>query len=973
MKKTIISLALTFSLISANYAFADNFTDVKESSYQHAIDVVTSFGIINGDSEGYFFPSAEITRAEFAEIIYNILNKNYNRTDASSESQNEFISNLGDSAVNTSYYFTDVPDYHSAYDAINYVAASGFMGGIGDGKFAPDRNIKLEEALKTILCSFRLVLPQNIQNDYPNQVIAEAERMGLLDGVASKKGDFIKKEEIAQIIYNSFDEKILNSEYIAPGGQKYYHNDNTVLSSVLDIDYVRDTVVMNDITSFTGSSELGKNQIKIAGDIINFTDEQADIRDTLGMKIKAYYRKDSYEDKQLLYYEVEKQNDVLTIKSEDVEDFNDGVLKYSNKNSKKTIKIPDGTPVIYNGKAVSTYNKSNFVFQSGTVKIIKNNSSCDLVIIEDYSVVFTAGVDKKNRIIYNRLITDKFPSKWEIDKDDAISVYDASGNAASLDSVMQGNVLNVINNNGYVKILISDTTVSGNVAYFDDDKQSVAIGKTEYEILNTLKNFYEYSDPKGNDEVTLYLDCFGRVAWIDYANEELRDCAYLIKTYMAENGDDVFYRMYLPTGKFADFKASKNVIYLDENEKSTKLVNTQRCSTLQNMNMFVYYKLDDDGLIRQIAKPIIKEGQKDTGRLIASITSDETQSYTYRTNNYSFGGIAFVDAQTKVMLVPDDINDYGKYSIQTRSVWTNSGKYVIDAYTTDPTSKLAEIVVYHYADKSSISTERLAGFVKSIVRAVDEDNNLIDSAVIRYKNEDVVVTSEVDSNGLSAFNNVKNPNGEGSFDIKKGDLVVYETDFNNKLTAIYSVYSPSAVYPGSSTQKGFLTGVKSDKYYIDESLVNIDTGVNNIAKMNSGKQELKNCNPYAAENGKGSDYGWRFSMWGFRFFVGYVYDFDGTYITYTTQNLREDSEYLQNGIPNNAVSENGYVGVYITEAHKYDTTENKYKIDYTGSTPVISSLNSEDIKSFREYGNACSKVLIKSRDGYSQQLFVIED
>lgn len=980
MKKTLISLALVFSVMSSNYVFADSFKDVSEGSFKQAIDIVTSFEIMNGDKEGYFFPSNEVTRAEFAEIIYNVIKKkndtpnadNTFNADDTNFWKDDSSDTSSDTSIETSYYFTDVPDYHSSYEAINFAASRGYMKGVGNGKFEPDRSIKLEEALKTILCSFSLALPQSIENSYPDRILSEAARLGLLDGIESQKGDFIKREELARIIYNSLDEQILNFEYVNAGEYNYYYNDNTVLSSIMNMDYVKDTVTMNDITSFTGESELNKNQIKIGETVINFADDKAEIRDMLGMKVKAYYKEDSYDEKQLVYYETVKQNDYLLVKSDDIDDFDNGILYYTQNDRRKSVKIPNGTPVVYNGKAISAYDRTNFLFQSGTVKIIKNSSSCDLVIIEDYSVMVAAEVDTKNRIIYNRLITDKFPSKWELEDEDEVLVYDAMGKVSSLEAILQGNVLNVISNNGYVKILISDSVISATAASFDSTEQSVMVGKNDYEISNDLLSFYGYTEPKSNDEVTLYLDCFGRVAWIDYKNEEISDCGYLIKTYINDD-EDVFYKMYLPTGKFVELKAAKNVSYFDEKEKKTKLTDSERFTALRNTNMFIYYKLDDEGLLWQIAKPITKIGQKDKGRLIANIGKDETQNYYYKTNSATFGGVAFVDANTKVMVIPQDIYDYGKYSIKTFSIWSNNGRYAIEAYTSDPVSRYAQVVIYHSTESTTISTSRLAGFVQDIERTVDDDDNIIDRAIIRYGNDNIAVTSRVNEKGLSAFNGVKNPNGSGSFDIKKGDLIVYDANFDNEITSICSVYSPNAVYPGDPAQQGFLTGVQSDKYYISDSLVNVDTGVNNIAKMSNGNQELKNCNPYAAESGRGIDYGWRFTMWGFRFFVGYVYDFDGTYITYTTQNLRKDSEYLQNGIPNDAVSESGYVGVYITETQRYDQTENKYKIDYTGKTPVISQLNADEIKSFRKYGNACSKVLVKTRDGGSQQLFVIED
>lgn len=307
--------------------------------------------------------------------------------------------------------------------------------------------------------------------------------------------------------------------------------------------------------------------------------------------------------------------------------------------------------------------------------------------------------------------------------------------------------------------------------------------------------------------------------------------------------------------------------------------------------------------------------------------------------------------------------------------------------------RILKVLIYRYQGSTSIDSSTFASYVVSINRTIDEDDRVIDEAVLNYKGTEKTVISYVDDSGNSGFNNVSNPSGVGSYNIQAGDVVVANVDKDSELINIAIIYSKDAPYPNQAGRTGFLAGVYSDRYYLDSSYVDENTGRNDVAKLLASNKagEVNNCNPYAVEiTGKntftqcGSAHS--FYMWGFRFMVAYVLDFDGTYITYTTQDLSKDKDYIQTGIPKdvkeetlaeitNGASSNTYTykSVYITETHKYANTLEKYKIDYTGKTPVLSNLETSDIKSFRKYGNACSKVLIKTRDGYAQQLFVMVD
>ncbi|MDR1150818.1 MAG: S-layer homology domain-containing protein [Clostridiales bacterium] len=87
----------------------------------------------------YFNPNENINRAEFSQIVFNVL-RNYNKK-------------IFDDKINNDCYFDDISDNFSK-DAINELGSLGFLEGYGDKKFFPDKKINRAEAVKLITKTF---------------------------------------------------------------------------------------------------------------------------------------------------------------------------------------------------------------------------------------------------------------------------------------------------------------------------------------------------------------------------------------------------------------------------------------------------------------------------------------------------------------------------------------------------------------------------------------------------------------------------------------------------------------------------------------------------------------------------------------------------------------------------------------------------------------------------------------------------
>ena len=105
------------------------FSDVSDSPFADAINTLAVYGLLGGYEDGNFHPEDTVTRAQFAAMVASALNLR-----ATSQS-----------------YFSDVPAGAWYADAVNAMAAKGFIAGDGSA-FHPDDTITYEEMV-TVLSS----------------------------------------------------------------------------------------------------------------------------------------------------------------------------------------------------------------------------------------------------------------------------------------------------------------------------------------------------------------------------------------------------------------------------------------------------------------------------------------------------------------------------------------------------------------------------------------------------------------------------------------------------------------------------------------------------------------------------------------------------------------------------------------------------------------------------------------------------
>jgi hypothetical protein len=146
-----------------DFSVLENFFDVnKENWYSCAIaylesrnflyNISGSFGDINSNLKNFFKPNTNINRAEFSQLVFNLLsyyNKNHNK-DSANIDKNYNLVNKSSRKNN----FKDIKN-NPAKEAIINLQNFGILDGYGDNNFLPNKKITRAEAVKIITKVFR--------------------------------------------------------------------------------------------------------------------------------------------------------------------------------------------------------------------------------------------------------------------------------------------------------------------------------------------------------------------------------------------------------------------------------------------------------------------------------------------------------------------------------------------------------------------------------------------------------------------------------------------------------------------------------------------------------------------------------------------------------------------------------------------------------------------------------------------------
>ena len=465
---------------------ACSYKDIADSPWKNEIELLKGLGFLEDPEEdNLYYPTMPVTRSKFVGIASKL---------------------LGDTAeYGGENKFTDVVNDTPYADEINNLAGMGYINGHGDGTFRPYGFITVKDA-SAILCR---ILGYHMYADANGDLLAVARRKSILEGL--KPNDILTEETMAKIIKNAIDAPMNQIVGIDTSGYNIYkENTEGILSVTSNIFHGEGMVTMSEITALAvPESDLDDTEIIIGNDKYLLGDSHAEM--FIGFDCEFYYKKEKSSDRIIIGIQPMPYVDItdITTKDCDIITISENMLEYYDENGKeKTITIPSGTHIFYNGKAIDD-KLSNLISDDfrGKVRYVENKNE-NALFVEEYTNIVIGTSNKAERSIY-----DIFEAKkYTFSDDKYISFVSKDGEPVDYKQIKPDTVAMMYmskNATGkkLVRVEISDEKVTGKVTKKQDDK--IYIDNVAYVAAKECTEIFTL-----NSDVTCALNGYGEIVWV---------------------------------------------------------------------------------------------------------------------------------------------------------------------------------------------------------------------------------------------------------------------------------------------------------------------------------------------------------------------------------------------------------------------------------------------------------------------------
>ena len=305
--KKVLALSLVFAMaftLMAGAAYKDE--DSIDSSLRDDITLLEALGVFQGDENGNFNPTANVTRAEAAKMIYVLKNNGVD---------DKAVAFQG---VST---YSDVPVGHWAEGYVNYCTNLGIMSGWtenGQKVFNPNGNVTGVELTKMLLCLVGYkadVQGYTNNNAWQTNVLMDGANAGITNNYTPSVYAAAPRQWTARLLVNA-----INAPFVTynRGEIMYGTADDPTLS--YGRNYLRLSIAEGTLTATNtvrvvngdfADTLRGTNQDTVIVNVEEINNHKADSSDPyvtttyedidadnalLGQKVKVYYRTANFTD-----------------------------------------------------------------------------------------------------------------------------------------------------------------------------------------------------------------------------------------------------------------------------------------------------------------------------------------------------------------------------------------------------------------------------------------------------------------------------------------------------------------------------------------------------------------------------------------------------------------------------------------------------------------------------------------------------
>ncbi len=519
MKKKILTILLMivmlFQLSYIGYSENDEKINETNAVYQSGKTLLVGLGIFD---EGFEkdFENETLNRGQAAMLVTKLLDEEKN-----------FYSYRG--------IFSDVSKEYEYALHIEKLADLGIVRGDGDFRFRPEDALTYDEAIGMIMNVLGFGLVRNSGIDAK----LEAQKFGVLDNLAYEYSE-VSFEDFVILMRNAlmsgmFEQKTYGSN------AEFGKTDQTLLNKVYDIVYADGAVVKNDVTSIWSSEELSDDTawIRLNDNTVLelHTKNPAALRDEIGKKFRVYYKFDTDMSRnEYVFHEDKGFSRSLKIGLDQINSSRSSfathkIEYYDDKDNVKEVGFSSQYKLIYNGAAYKndSIDWTATADKVGYAELVDSygNGSYDIIKIYVYDSMVVGNVS-----VAHNFITDKFDVNKTVDINkehySKIFVYDENNAETDITLIPIGSIISVAksdtyNGNDTLIIRMSEKTVNGKVTKINKRGSQRYIQIDNEQKYDLFERAFS-TDCSVGSNVIIYADVFGNAIYI--SADYLRDMQY---------------------------------------------------------------------------------------------------------------------------------------------------------------------------------------------------------------------------------------------------------------------------------------------------------------------------------------------------------------------------------------------------------------------------------------------------------------
>lgn len=450
MKKRLIYLLLIVTMM-AQFVFPIStsaaelvYTNDDIKPYVNSLRKLNAFTLYDGDS--FFENDKAVTRYEAAKAIVDIVGYADHQT----------VGNVGS-------LFFDVPDYYEYAGDISLAVNLGFMNGVGNGLFEPEKEILKLHFLKSLIIAAGYEWEVEARGGYPQGYTTVAERIGLLEHFQGDLNDVMTREEMVKVLYHFLDVRV--GEVISINGGK----DTTILNHYYGIWKEKGVVYTNQTTSLRSNLKPIKNQVLIDNEYLQVVNCE-EVYNYLGYEVEYFYRDNGISAKKDLMIVTPTTDNILTmVEWRDIKQPSSTscIAVYDSDGRVKKNNIDRNASFLYNGEIITSGIPALIDNLSGHILLLDydDDDDADLVQINEYTYDIVSAVDaQKEKIYCENTVIDLSLDGVTIQSKDGFAVTLANIQkeaAVAIAKSRSGNRMSVVVLPGRSVVTISSVNVNG--------------------------------------------------------------------------------------------------------------------------------------------------------------------------------------------------------------------------------------------------------------------------------------------------------------------------------------------------------------------------------------------------------------------------------------------------------------------------------------------------------------------------------